>query len=112
MENFSTRFKFALDKKGISQSELSRRIGVTRGAISFWLNGDVQTVNGNRLITLASALDVDPTWLATGQGPMESTGIILSDDERKLLESIRQLSRQKQKIVFSTADTLINCLLK
>lgn len=111
METFNTRLKQALETKGISASELARRVGVTRGAVSMWLKGDVQAVNSRRLLSLANALGIDPTWLASGQGSMESSSFTLTREEEALLTALRQLSRQKQKIVVNTTKTLIEQLL-
>jgi phage repressor protein C with HTH and peptisase S24 domain len=49
---------------------LSRRIGVTRGAVSFWLTGATTNLVGDNLLKAAQALGVSPNWLSTGRGRM------------------------------------------
>ena len=61
------RLAFALQKTGINQSELARRIGVSRGAVSLWLNTDSEMTAPTNA-KAARALNVDPNWLATGCG--------------------------------------------
>lgn len=55
--------------RGITQSELSRRIRVTRSAIAHWVSGAVTELKGENLIATAAALGVNPTWLSRGAGP-------------------------------------------
>lgn len=110
MNNFGQRLKEALEKRNMSASELARRIGVTRGAVSFWLRGETQTVSGPNLMALATTLGIDATWLTTGQGNMDSSEVTMTSEELDLIKSLRQLSRQKQKVVFATTQTLINQL--
>lgn len=70
MNSLAERLRAALDAAGINQSELSRRVGVTRGAVSFWLKGTITSLEGENLIRTAQALGVSPNWLATGRGKM------------------------------------------
>ncbi len=51
MNTVSERLKYALIVRDVSQSELARRIGVTRGALK-----------------IAEALELDPYWLIFGRG--------------------------------------------
>lgn len=70
MNSLAERLRAALDAARINQSELSRRVGVTRGAVSFWLKGTTGSLEGENLIRTAQALGVSPNWLATGRGKM------------------------------------------
>lgn len=64
------RFKIAMDRIGINQSELGRRAKVSRGTVSLWLNGTTKELHGKNLLNAANALQVNPEWLSTGRGQM------------------------------------------
>lgn len=71
MSTLSERMKEALRAKGMRQIELAQAIGLTRGAISLWVNGMTKTLEGENLLKAAAALGVSPVWLASGKGPMQ-----------------------------------------
>lgn len=62
MATFQSRLREAMDEKGISQAELSRRTGITRTSISKYLRGTFKAKQ-NYLYILAKALDVNEAWL-------------------------------------------------
>lgn len=70
MNTLAERLRTALEQAGIKQIELARRVGVTRGAVSFWLKGTITSLEGENLVKTAQALGVSPNWLATGRGKM------------------------------------------
>lgn len=74
MKNLSERLKYALDEAQINQSELARRVGVTRGAVSLWFKGATNSLDGENLLKTAQALGFSASWLATGKGPMKREG--------------------------------------
>lgn len=69
MKPLRERLLWALTRKGMSQSELARQVGVSRGAVSLWLKGG--DMNAQNCAAVASTLDVDAEWLATGKGSPE-----------------------------------------
>ena len=74
MKNLSERLKYALDEAQINQSELARRVGVTRGAVSLWFKGATNSLDGENLLKTAQALGFSASWLATGKGAMKREG--------------------------------------
>lgn len=52
----------------MSQSDLARRCGVTRAAVSLWMSGSTHTLEGANLTRAALALWVNAHWLASGEG--------------------------------------------
>lgn len=62
MATFQSRLQEAMDEKGISQAELSRRTGITRTSISKYLRGTFKAKQ-NYLYILAKVLDVNEAWL-------------------------------------------------
>lgn len=72
MRTLKERLEWALSHAGINRAELARRVRITRGAVSLWFNGTTKTLEGENLTRTAIALDVNPHWLATGEGPRET----------------------------------------
>lgn len=73
MKTLAERLKSALSEAQISQSELGRRVGVSRSAVSLWLNGAVSELTGAHLLHVADALGVSVGWLSTGRGKRKPT---------------------------------------
>ena len=63
------RIRFAREKKGITKTELSRRMGVHFNSIGNWETNKIQ-VRGSVRLALANLLSVNVEWLRTGEAPM------------------------------------------
>lgn len=66
MTTLSERLTALMAGKGLSQAELARMIGVKQPSIFKILSG--QTLNPKNILEIATALNVDPHWLKTGEG--------------------------------------------
>ena len=77
MKTVSERLQYALIVRGISQSELARKIGVTRGAISNLKNNVSSGLSAENALKIAEVLNIDPYWLVfgKGEGPVSSKEI-------------------------------------
>lgn len=64
------RIKLALEKSGLSKTDLWKGCGVSSSTVSTWFNGRNQNINGGNLLKAAKVLGVHPLWLANGQGEM------------------------------------------
>ncbi|WP_167313308.1 XRE family transcriptional regulator [Ralstonia insidiosa] len=73
MKSLADRLQEALTYAGIKQSELARRVGITRGAVSLWMNGGTTDLAGENLVKAAQALGVSANWLSTGRGKMTTS---------------------------------------
>lgn len=62
MDSFRNRLKLSLDETGLSQSEVSRRIGVGRSTISGWLKGQYEP-NSENIYKLARVFNVSEAWM-------------------------------------------------
>ena len=69
MEHWSRRLWRALNWKGWSQRELSRRSGVDEQKVYKYLQGKVDQPRGDTLLRLGDALGVTEAWLRFGVGP-------------------------------------------
>lgn len=67
MDRFADRLNHARLLRGLSQTEIARRLGVTQQAVSKWI--DAETLpSPARIEALARVLDVPPEWLSFGRG--------------------------------------------
>jgi len=67
VNTFASRLADARNKKGLSQIELARLVGVKPGSIGNYESGIRKS--SRQIVAIAKALGVDPTWLETGKGP-------------------------------------------
>lgn len=80
--SFAQRLRQLLNIKGITQSELSRKTGVSKSSISHYLKGDWEGKQ-NAVYAIAAAYDVSEAWLMGADVPMDKTipsSVILSDE--------------------------------
>jgi len=82
------RIKLALEKSGLSKTDLWKGCGVRSSTVTSWFRGPNQTISGINLMNASRILGVNPDWLATGKGYMSSTTISSSkyDDESTYIQ--------------------------
>ena len=68
-ESFSSRLRKALEMRGVSQSELSKRTGIGKSSISTYLKGEYKAKQ-DKVNLLSTALNVSPAWLMGYDVPM------------------------------------------
>mgnify|MGYP001201514813 CR=1 FL=1 len=66
-----TRITDARHRTGMSQSELSRKIGVTKSAVSQWELGATKDIKCRFFFPLAEALKIDPQKLFYGDSSVD-----------------------------------------
>ena len=110
--NSQKRIVEILDYFGISQTELCKRTGIQKSALSNYLNGDREP-RQNQISLIADPFGINPTWLMGYDVPMfypEDTPqaqeirnsyltntFKLSEDEKQLIEAYRMLNEQAQE---------------
>lgn len=62
VESFRMRLDIALAQRGMKASDLSKKTGISESTISQYRSG-YSTPKKDRLVTIANALCVSPTWL-------------------------------------------------
>jgi transcriptional regulator with XRE-family HTH domain len=95
--SITDRLNAAFDRSGLSQAELARMVGLTRGSINSWLRGRSINIRPEHLFAVADALRVEARWLATGAGPMERQ--LINGDIRTLLDSYATLRTDEREAV-------------
>jgi len=70
VKTFGQRVRHARLRYGWTQKELAHASGLAQSAIGNYESG--QRYSSRALLSLATALNVNPRWLDSGQGPMES----------------------------------------
>ena len=104
ISTFGDRVAGAREALGMSQEDLSKRLGVKLKTIRAWEN-DLAEPRSNKLVRLAGLLNVSITWLLNSEGdgingPDEQPP--LSPDVTDLLTEIRDLKNQ----IAQTGDRL------
>lgn len=87
MTNLSDRLTALMAEKGLSQAELARMIGVKQPSIFKILSG--QTLNPKNILEIATALNVDPHWLKTGDGDPDPSYRIVEVGEPQNPNTVR-----------------------
>lgn len=101
--NIGNIIKKARIKKGLTQEELGKMVGVQKSAIAKYENGRIVNIKRSTLQKISSALNIRPSELIFDGSPLEAADLharILTDVE--LMETIKNyysLSSDKQKIV-------------
>ncbi|WP_166416575.1 helix-turn-helix domain-containing protein [Cochlodiniinecator piscidefendens] len=93
ISTFGDRVAGARDALGMSQEELSRRLGVKLKTIHAW-EGDLSEPRANKVVRLAGLLGVSMTWLINGEGDGIANAheeLPQGDDIRSILLEIREM---------------------
>jgi len=88
------RIKLALEKSGLSKTDLWKGCGVRSSTVTSWFKGPNQTISGVNLMNASKILGVNPDWLATGNGDMKAEIYSLNNREifnKNLNEPIKSI---------------------
>ncbi len=101
MSIFSERLKIAMERRGITQAQLSAGTGIPKSAISQYLSARFKPKQ-ERVYILCRALDVDPAWLVGYESKqkksIKSLAVKLSEQERNLISAYRTRPEIKERI--------------
>ncbi len=61
-ENFAVRLRMAIDAKGMNQSQLAAKLGISKSMVSNYLSSRSMP-ESDRVFIIARDLSVDPAWL-------------------------------------------------
>lgn len=102
MKSFSNRLILAMTKKNIKQSELVKKTGINKGALSSYINGRYEPKQNN-IYLLAKALDVNEAWLMGYDVPMERnvSDLFVGSELNSIFEQISKDLRLPSNLVKS-----------
>ena len=100
MKTVAERLAYALAIRGMTQSELAPRAGVTRGTISNVMKGVAKNFTAEVSLKVARALDVDVYWLVLGEGTATNDTIQRGIPE-EAGDVIRKLSEEGQQMALN-----------
>jgi len=66
METVGDRIAYLIKKKGMKQTVLAKKIGVSSQAVNQWISGSVKKISGENIVKLAKALQTTPEWILSG----------------------------------------------
>jgi DNA-binding XRE family transcriptional regulator len=89
--DFWTRLREQIKKKNTTQEWIAAKIGVPFGTFRNWLVRKTYP-DLKEGLEIAALLDTSAEYLVTGSGPD-----ILSDEERRLIQSYRKLAKADQE---------------
>lgn len=69
MDTFAKRLRSRLDAAGKTAQWLADQSGVSRQAVTQWLDGKTESARGDAILKAARALHCDPYWLLLGEEP-------------------------------------------
>lgn len=77
METMGERIKRLRESRGLSQTELGKRLGVTHAAVSHWERGKIGSIRLQTFLALCELFYTDPHYLIYGEArrrPLEPAG--------------------------------------
>lgn len=112
--NSKNRIKELMEYFGINQTELCKRTGLQKSALSNYLNGDREP-RQNQISTIADPFNVNPAWLMGYDVPMimsqpaapvspSVAPVQLRQDESELLDKYNLLNAEGMKEIHNHAD--------
>ncbi len=118
MLTMSTRIRRSRLAAKLSQAQLAALAGVQRSAVAQWEREENTNPSIKHLAQVAVATAVRFEWLATGRGPSHVTGqefdfaaefndFAHDQTETKVLEFVRRMSPQKQKLACRLLEVLV-----
>lgn len=99
---FTERFNDAITMRGMKPADIARKTGIAEATISQYRSG-YSKPKKERLVKLANALGVDPSWLMGLDVPMVSAPVdyvaTLPNGEQILIEQYRKADVRTRKAV-------------
>lgn len=103
-QTLSERVMLILDDMKISQTELARIAGVTKGAVNQWLNtGPGATMKPEPAFSISDQTRFAARWLMIGEGPIEKETPNMR--EKALLDAYRATDERGKMAIHRIAET-------
>lgn len=92
VSSLGQRLTHARVQAGLSQAELSRRVGISEAAVSQLESGDSKDIAGKNVFPIADAVNVSARWLLTGENAMAKDGAPKQDFSAEVVDLARHLA--------------------
>jgi hypothetical protein len=118
MSTFLDRLKQAMSESGATKTDLWRACDISSGAVSQWFSKPTTQLKGKNLLCVARVLNVNPEWLATGEGNKkledeavdqpgkQDAGASLTSKQKRALELMNNLSNEDLKSWLRYGETM------
>lgn len=99
---FIERLNSILQKRNLSQADLSKMTGIRSSSISDWLNGKYEPKQ-DKIAIIADALNVSPVWLIGYDEPStnQTEGYYVDSETAEYAEMLR--TRPEARLLFSAS---------
>ena len=105
METLAERIRTARKQVGLSQADIAKALRISASAVNQWEHGLTKNMRLAHFFALASLLEKDPRWLATGKAQPRARTTTSSahgypaptTEERALLHYVRQMPDTMRK---------------
>ena len=100
--------KIRLHRKalGLTQTELGEKLGVKTNAVSKWECGRVDDIPTSKIKAMAKLFDVQPSYLIDEKQPAPTDEGELSEEDKKLLMMIHNLSPENRARIVAILEAL------
>ncbi|MDU2164768.1 MAG: helix-turn-helix transcriptional regulator [Veillonella sp.] len=101
-DQFIERLNSILQKRNLSQADLSKMTGIRSSSISDWLNGKYEPKQ-DKIAIIADALNVSPVWLIGYDEPStnQTEGYYVDPETAEFAEYLR--TRPEARLLFSAS---------
>lgn len=115
MSTYGSRLKAALERKNKTKTDLAKAIGRTPQAIGQVINGTTKALTAENNSLAAIYLEVNPNWLATGEGEMLAASssaplgkpVRAHDDEEPLPDAYIQIPETEVRFAAGNGRTAL-----
>lgn len=119
LDTYSDRIKYALNLRNMPAIELSKQTGISKGAISSYINGTYKPKQ-DTIYLMSKVLRVNPLWLMGLTDSIEITplnevsnwlGEVLKDNDEdiiRFINKISKLSKNEMLMLEAIVDSYLN----
>jgi transcriptional regulator with XRE-family HTH domain len=104
---FRENLREAIDYSGLQQKELAHKTKIHIRSIEKYLQNDGSIPSADKAVKIAQALGVTVEYLVTGKNLPDNISASLDPELRQLIRSIKNLPKDKQRIVIKNALNLV-----
>ena len=106
--SLSSKLELRRRQLNMTLLEVANKVGVTESTVQRWESGSIKTLRHERIVKLAEALDVTPSYLM-GWDDEQSVNISAeqSPDEDRLLSLYRELNEEGREKLIDYADDMV-----